>query len=125
MRVTDRLPAAALGIPFLWLGYDAAKEPGNRAKLAAQIKIPHPELAVRANGGAMVLGGLGLITGVLPRAAAAGLAVSLIPTTLAGHAYWNETNSQARKAGRIQLLKNLGLIGGLLAIALSDKQKHA
>ena len=24
MRVTDRLPAAALGIPFLWLGYEAA-----------------------------------------------------------------------------------------------------
>jgi putative oxidoreductase len=124
MRVTDRLPAAALGIPFLWLGYEAAREPGKRVTLAAQIKIPQPELAVRANGGAMVLGGLGLITGVLPRAAAAGLVVSLIPTTLAGHVYWNETDVQARKAGRIQLLKNLGLIGGLLAIALSDKQEH-
>ncbi len=125
MRVTDRLPAAALGIPFLWLGCEAAREPGKRVTLAAQIKIPHPRLAVRANGGAMVLGGLGLITGVLPRAAAAGLVVSLIPTTLAGHAYWNETDVQARKAGRIQLLKNLGLIGGLLAIALSEKQEHA
>jgi putative oxidoreductase len=71
----------------------------------------------------MVLGGLGLITGVLPRWAAAGLIVSLIPTTLAGHAYWSETNPQARKTSRIQLLKNLGLIGGLLAIALSDKRR--
>jgi putative oxidoreductase len=123
MNLTDRLPAAALGVPFLWLGYEAAREPGNRVKLAAQIRIPHPELAVRANGGAMVLGGLGLITGVLPRWAAAGLVVSLIPTTLAGHAYWSETNPQARKTGRIQLLKNLGLIGGLLAIALSDKRR--
>jgi putative oxidoreductase len=123
MNIANRLPAAALAIPFLWLGYEAAAEPGNRVKLAAKIRLPQPELAVRVNGGAMVLGGLGLITGVLPRAAAAGLAVSLIPTTLAGHAFWNETDPQARKTGRIQLLKNLGLIGGLLAIALSDKPK--
>jgi putative oxidoreductase len=123
MNIADRLPAAAMGIPFLWLGYEAATGPGNRVKLAAKIRVPQPELAVRVNGGAMVLGGLGLITGVLPRAAAAGLAVSLVPTTLAGHSFWNETDPKARKTARSQLLKNLGLIGGLLAIALSDEPK--
>lgn len=123
MNIADRLPAAALGIPFIWMGYEAAAEPGNRVKLAATIRVPQPELAVRVNGGAMMLGGLGLIAGVLPRAAAAGLAVSLVPTTLAGHAFWNETDPKARKTGRNQLLKNIGLIGGLLAIALSDKPK--
>jgi hypothetical protein len=36
MNIVDRLPAAALGIPFVWLGYEAAAEPGNRVKLAAK-----------------------------------------------------------------------------------------
>jgi len=123
MNIAGRLPAAALGIPFLWMGYEAAAEPGNRVELAAKKRVPQPELAVRVNGGAMVLGGLGLITGVLSRTAAAGLAASLVPTTLAGHSFWNETDPKARKTARNQLLKNIGLIGGLLAIALSDKPK--
>lgn len=87
MTILDRLPAAVLGLPFLWMGYDAAREPGRRVDLAASINIPNPRLAVRVNGGAMALGGLALVTGVLPRAAAAGLVVSLVPTTVAGHAF--------------------------------------
>ena len=115
-------PTAICGLPFIWLGYEAVKEPGNRVNLAKTIRIPQPEAAVRFNGAAMALGGLGLASGVLPRAAAGGLVVSLIPTTLAGHAYWNHTDPQARKANRTQLLKNLGLIGGLLAIAFSEQR---
>jgi putative oxidoreductase len=120
MDIPKRIATTALGLPFIWLGYEAVKDPGNRVNLAKTIRMPQPEAAVRFNGAAMALGGLGLVTGVLPRPAAAGLVVSLIPTTLAGHAYWNHTDPQARKANRTQLLKNLGLIGGLLSIACSS-----
>ena len=41
------------------------------------------------------------------------------PTTLAGHAFWTESDARKRKANRIHFLKNLGLVGGLLAAALA------
>jgi putative oxidoreductase len=104
----------ALATPFIVLGAEAAREPGPRVALAADIGIPYAEEAVRFNGAAMVAGGLGLALGILPRTAAAGLAVSMVPTTLAGHRFWEDDDPAARKDNRIQFLKNLGLIGGLL-----------
>ncbi len=120
MSVTRRAARGLLGLPFIWLGYEAAADPGGRVALAENAGIPSPELAVRANGVAMVAGGAGLVLGVFPRAAALGLAASLIPTTFTGHAFWTHDDPVARNANRIQVLKNIGLIGGLLLVAASD-----
>jgi len=119
MHIAFRLALVALGLPFIWLGYEAAVAPGARVALAARLRLPRPDLAVRFNGAAMVAGGLGVATGVLWQAAAVGLVISLILTTLAGHAFWTESDAQVRKANRIQFLKNLGLAGGLLAAAFA------
>ncbi|HEX6255295.1 MAG TPA: DoxX family protein [Euzebyales bacterium] len=108
------LARMALAVPFIVLGAEAAREPGPRVALAEDIGIPYPEEAVRFNGVAMVAGGLGLALRVLPRTAAAGLVASMIPTTLAGHRFWADDDPAARKGNRIQFLKNVGLIGGLL-----------
>ncbi len=120
--LTRILSRAALGIPFVILGYQAATEPGGRVQAAEKLGLPEPELMVRANGAAMAVGGAALATGILPRAAAAGLAASLVPTTLAGHAFWKIQDPAERKGQTIQALKNLGLIGGLLAVAASPKR---
>lgn len=117
MPSTTVLARALLAAPFVWLGWEAAAEPGGRVDLAADLGVPSPEAAVRLNGAAMVAGGVGLASGVAPRAAAVGLVASMVPTTLAGHAFWQQDDPGARKANRIQFLKNLGLIGGLLAVA--------
>jgi putative oxidoreductase len=114
VRSAARLLLAA---PFVVLGYEAAAEPGGRVDLAAALGVPNPEAAVRLNGAAMAAGGAALGLGVLPRTAAVGLAASLIPTTLAGHAYWQHEDPAARKQNRIQFLKNAGLLGGLVAVA--------
>ncbi|UMG94703.1 DoxX family membrane protein [Nocardioides sp. TF02-7] len=99
------------------MGYEAAAEPGGRVAAAADLGLPRAEAAVRFNGAAMALGGAALVTGVLPRAAAWGLVASLVPTTVAGHAFWKDDDPATRKANRIQCLKNLGLAGGLLLVA--------
>jgi putative oxidoreductase len=106
-----------LAAPFVVLGYEAAAEPGPRVALAAELGVPNPELAVRFNGAAMSLGGVALALGALPRTAAVGLVASMIPTTVAGHPYWTMDDPIARKMNRIQVLKNVGLVGGLLAAA--------
>lgn len=120
MNLLHVLGRVALGAPFVVLGAEAAKEPGGRVQMVEALGLPQPELAVRANGIAMAVGGAALATGVLPRAAATGLALSLVPTTLAGHPFWKESDPAKRGAQRTQLLKNLGLAGGLLAYAFRD-----
>lgn len=117
MRILHVLGRVAFGAPFIVLGLDAVKEPGARVKTVEALGIPQPELVVRANGAAMVAGGAALSAGVLPRAAAAGLVLSLIPTTHAGHPFWSEADPAKRAQQRIHFMKNVGLAGGLLAYA--------
>lgn len=114
MRITDRLAGVAIAACFIPLGLDAVRNPGKRVDMAAEFGVPFPEQAVRVNGAVMVAGGLGLLTGIQRRAAAAGLLLSMIPTTAAGHAFWRETDPAALKASRVQFLKNVGLAGGLI-----------
>lgn len=111
--VERRAGQALLGAMFVKLGYDAARSPGPRVDKAAGLGLGNPELAVRANGAAMVAGGAALTLDRVPRLAALGLLASMVPTTLAGHAFW-ELDGAERKAQEIQFYKNLGLMGGLL-----------
>jgi putative oxidoreductase len=50
----------------------------------------------------------------MPRLAALTLAGSLIPTTIAGHAFWKVGDPPARKLQQVQFHKNMAMIGGLL-----------
>lgn len=112
--VERRAGQALLGAMFMKLGFDAARQPGPRVEKAASLGLPlDPELAVRGNGAAMVLGGAALALDKLPRLATLGLLASMIPTTLAGHPFW-ELEGAERKAQEIQFYKNMALIGGLL-----------
>src|SRR6185503_20704343 len=75
----------------------------------ADPRIPtDPRTIVRAKAATDVVAGLALATGHLTRPAAAVLAVGLVPTTAAGF---------AKEKQPTDLLKNLGLIGGLLLAA--------
>jgi putative oxidoreductase len=114
-QLERRVGQALLGALFIKLGFDAAVDPGPRVDKAAALGLPNAELAVRGNGAAMVAGGAALTLDKLPRLAALGLIASMIPTTLAGHAFWDFHGAE-RKAHEIQLLKNAGLVGGLLLV---------
>ena len=75
------------------------------------------KLLVRLNGGVQIGAGILMAMGVLPRPMAASLAASLVPTTLAGHPFWQESDPAARSAQRIQFLKNASILGGLVLAA--------
>ena len=51
-----------------------------------------------------------------PRLAAAGLAASLMPTTLAGHSFWQQAEAPARAAHKAHFYKNVAVLGGLLLV---------
>jgi putative oxidoreductase len=78
-----------------------------------------PEQAVRINGAIQLAAGTMLGLGWFPRLSALALAGTLVPTTLAGHPYWEEKDPAARKQQQIHFLKNLTMLGGLL-IAAAD-----
>ena len=44
---------------------------------------------------------------------------TLVPTTIAGHRFWEETDKQARAQQLTQFLKNVSMLGGLI-IAATD-----
>lgn len=126
-----RLTARALtGSTYVALGADALRAPGGRVDQAAPMLaavrtvVPLPvedELVVRGNAAVQVLAGASLALGVLPRLSALALIGSLVPTTIAGHAFWKIEDPKARKQQRVQFQKNTAMIGGLLFAALDRK----
>lgn len=73
-----------------------------------------PDMLVKAQGATMVGAGTLFALGKMPRLSSLALAGSLVAPTLVGHAFWKETDPQARQNQQTQFLKNLGLIGGAL-----------
>ncbi len=58
-----------------------------------------------------------LALGKFRRLASWALMASVIPTTYAGHRFWDEVDDDARTQQRVHFLKNLGLLGGLILAA--------
>jgi putative oxidoreductase len=76
---------------------------------------------VQLNGVAQLAGGLLLASGHFTRPAAAVLAGTLIPTTVAGHPFWSVEDPAERRGHEVHFMKNLAVLGGLL-LAASDTQ---
>lgn len=76
-----------------------------------------PVRLMRINGALQVVAGSLLVLGRLPRVASAALAVSVVPTTLAGHRFWEEKDPAKRAEQRIHLMKNVAVLGGLILAA--------
>ena len=117
---------AALSAMFITGGADALLNPEPRAPRAAELGVPlEPQLAVQVNGATMLVAGVALALGVRPRLAAAALAATIVPTTLAGHPYWRMTDVATRRQQRVHFFKNVGLFGGaLLVIAERPRRRQ-
>ena len=75
------------------------------------------EQAVRLNGAVQLVAGSMLVLGRWPRLSALMIAATLVPTTYAGHRFWESDDKQERTQQRIHFLKNLSMFGGLLIAA--------
>jgi putative oxidoreductase len=135
MRPVRTAARALLGAVFVFSGARALANPEPLVPKAKRVtdrvgpllekadpRLPSdPRTLVRINGAAQVTSGLLLASGRLARPAAAVLAGSLVPTTVAAHAFWAMDDPAERQQHQIQFLKNLGLLGGLL-LAAADTQ---
>ena len=116
---------------FIWGGLDAVRNPESKVKAAEAVTLPlstwvsvlpdDPAVLIRVNGAVQVGAGVLLATGRVRRLAALVLIGSIIPTTYAGHRFWEETDGVTRAQQRTHFLKNLGLLGGLI-LAVVDTE---
>ncbi|MFF7245350.1 DoxX family protein [Embleya sp. NPDC008237] len=129
MAVLRTFARPMLASIYVLQGYDAvvrpdrvvpAAEPVVR-RIAAWVPVVPADIrtAVRLNGGVQLVAGTLLALGRVPRLSALALAVTLVPTTLAGHRFWGAETEQERAGQRIHFLKNVSMFGGLL-IAAAD-----
>ncbi|WP_051366586.1 DoxX family membrane protein [Hamadaea tsunoensis] len=77
------------------------------------------EALVRVNAAAQLGGGLLLATGTAPRPAAALLAGTLVPATIATHPFWRARTQAPRQVEMVHFAKNMAILGGLL-LAIVD-----
>lgn len=124
--LSHRLARPLLAGTFIAGGLDAFLHPDTKIGKAEAVTTPltrslglpdDSRALVRVNAGVQIGAGVLLAMGVLPRSMAASLAMSLVPTTVAGHAFWNERDQSTRNAQRLQFLKNASMLGGLILAA--------
>jgi uncharacterized membrane protein YphA (DoxX/SURF4 family) len=118
---------------FIIQGYDTFRHPERVAAKAEPIVTPiaervpavpaKPEQAVRLNGAVQVVAGSMLAIGRFPRLSALVLIGSLVPTTLAGHRFWEAEDDASKAQQRIHFLKNLSMLGGLAITAVDTEGK--
>src|ERR1700754_2296912 len=106
-----RIARPLLSVAFIGQGVDALRNPkpaadAARPALDGMRQLPDPigtnvpsnaETFARVNAAVQIGGGLLLATGKLPRFASAALALTVVPGSLGGHAFWAEVDPQ-RKA---------------------------
>ena len=122
---------------FIGRGVDALRSPkpaadAARPTLEGLSKLPDPvgtnvptnaETVARVNAAVQIGGGLLLATGKLPRLASAALALSVVPGSLGGHMFWNESDPQRKADERRAFLTDVSLIGGLIIAAVDTEGK--
>ncbi|WP_190128644.1 DoxX family membrane protein [Streptomyces mashuensis] len=131
-NVVRAMARPLLAAPFVTSGVQTVARPETVAPTAAPVALAIAEWVpvlprdaaalVRLNGALHLGAGTLLGAGVLPRASALALAASLVPTTLAGHAFWKETDPARRAQHRVAFYGNLAVLGGLLVTATAPRR---
>jgi putative oxidoreductase len=127
MTVLRAVARPMLASIFALQGFDTLLRPERVTPLAEPVVQPvaervaavpsSTEQAVRVNGAIQLVAGSLLAIGRWPRLSALAIAATLVPTTLAGHRFWEVEDQQEHAQQRIQFLKNVSMLGGLLITA--------
>src|SRR5690349_14592520 len=132
-----RIARPLLSVAFIGQGVDAIRNPkpaadAARPALDGMRQLPDPigtnvptdaENFARINAAVQIGGGLLLATGKMPRLSSAALAFTVIPGSLGGHMFWNESDPQRKADERRAFMTDLSLLGGLIIAAVDTEGK--
>jgi putative oxidoreductase len=133
MRLLRAISRPLLAGIFISGGFDTFRHPEPRLPRATSITGPIASALpgvdeitlVRANAALQMGAGVMLARGHFPKLSAALLAASLIPTTAAGHRFWEESEPATRAQQRTHFLKNVAVLGGLLAVVAGPSENSS
>jgi uncharacterized membrane protein YphA (DoxX/SURF4 family) len=133
-----RIARPLLASSFIVGGIDTLRNPESRvpgarpvvdqiagaADKQLPVQVPRDvEQWVKIDAAVKVAAGSLFALGRLPRLSAVALSASVVPTTLAGHRFWEHDDPKERFGQLSHFLKNLGLLGGLLLAAVDTEGK--
>ncbi|WP_186382549.1 DoxX family protein [Amycolatopsis rhizosphaerae] len=134
--ILRRVARPLLASIFIYGGIGALRQAEGHAEVAKplvdktigarQDRLPpavstDPVTLVRADAAVKIVAGTLFAFGRVPRLSALALVGSLVPTTIAGHPFWEAKDDSEKQQQLIHFLKNAGLVGGLL-IAAADTE---
>ncbi|MFB6825410.1 DoxX family protein [Streptomyces virginiae] len=134
MAVLRKLARPLLAAPLVTGGLRTLHRPETVAEgarpLIQQVGKHIPALAgrdplplVRVTGTIQAAAALMFATGRAPRLSALTLAATLVPTSLAAHAFWTVEDPRERARQRAHFLTDLSTLGGLLIAAVDTHGK--
>ena len=133
-----RIARPLLASSFIYGGIDTLRNPQSRVpgarpvveQIAEQadkqlpVHVPRDvEMWVKVDAGVKVGAGLLFALGKMQRLSALALSASIVPTTMAGHRFWEHDDPKERFGQASHFLKNAGLLGGLLLATVDTEGK--
>ncbi len=126
-----------LSAVFISRGVESLRSPkpaadATRQTLDGLSKLPDPvgtnvpsdaETVAKVNAAVQIGGGLLLATGKFPRVASIALAASVVPGSLGGNAFWNQSDPQRKSEERKAFITDISLLGGLIIAAVDTEGK--
>jgi len=99
---------------FISNGINHLKKHKGMTEYARSKGVPSPLAGVLFTGLLMLVGGLGIFTGIQMIVSLWLIIVFLVPTTFVMHNYWKEKDAVLRMNEKMAFLKNMALIGATL-----------
>jgi putative oxidoreductase len=116
MKTTILVGRILFSLIFIFAAFGHFKQ--EEIAYAAAAGVPLAKLAVPASGLLSLVGGLSVALGYRAKLGGWALVVFLVPVTLMMHNFWTVTDPMMRQMQLVMFLKNVGLIGGALIIAV-------
>lgn len=115
MRIPFLIGRAMFGGFFIMSGIKHFQQQKQMAQFAAAKKVPKPDLAVKATGTMLIVGGASILLGIKPKLGTLAVLGFLAGVSPVMHDFWNEQAEQ-RMNDMINFTKNMALAGGAMAL---------
>jgi uncharacterized membrane protein YphA (DoxX/SURF4 family) len=86
------------------------------AEYASYRGVPVPRLSVLVTGVQLLVGGVSVALGIWGDVGSLLLLIFLVPTAFLMHAFWRESDPQAKATEQAQFMKNVSLAGAALVL---------
>lgn len=116
MKTAFLLGRLIFGGFFLYSGLHHFQEKKALSQYAAAKNVPLPDIAVTVSGAMLVLGGASIVLGVKPKIGALAILGFLAGVSPMIHDFWRTEDSQQRQNEMAHFMKNVAMLGGVMAL---------